>query len=109
MRYFVRMDRLKEEGMNLKQFADDSVYQKIEHLKKIKNDMEWNSPAGEAFYEVYDGMINNLYDIGLVLEKLGAFMEFCSEHYGDANKEVMGEWQEVMEEIEQSRLKSSRL
>ena len=29
------IDRLKEEGMNLKQFADDSVYQKIEHLKNV--------------------------------------------------------------------------
>jgi len=106
MRYFVRMDRLKEEGANLRTFADESVYQKVDHLKKIKTEMEWNSPAGEAFYDVYDSLINNLYDIGLVIEKLGSFMEYCSEHYTDANKEVIGEWVELIDDIERERLKN---
>ncbi len=104
MRYYVRMDKLKEESAELKKFGKEKIDNKVDHLLKIRNELEWNSPAGKEFNNMYQEMINKLYDLSKIIEKLATFMEYCSTHYEEANDKVIADWKVLLEEIEERKL-----
>ncbi len=103
MKYYVRMDKLKEEGESIRKFAREKIDYKVDHLSKLRRDIGWISPASEDFDYIYKEMVDKLFDLGTVMEKLGSFLEYSSEHYGETNEQVISDWQALMEELDAQR------
>ncbi len=105
MKYYIKVDKLKEEGADFKKFAKEEIDTRVDSLMRLKGNSGWVSPAGEEFDQMYQDMVNKLYDLGGVMEKLGSFMELCSEHYGDVNEKVINDWRAMMDEMDAERKK----
>lgn len=104
MRYYVRMDKLKEAGENLSKYANDTVKGKINELQTIINKVQWEGPAHELYLEVYKKKIKELLKIGDLIEVYGKFMVFASENYTKTNKDLIKSWQQFLEEQKQKEM-----
>lgn len=106
MKYLIKMDKLKDEGISLQKYAKTVIDEKIAYAITLRENMGWQGEAARRFDQKYQKMVSDLYELANVVEKLGSFMEFCSEHYTEVNDDVINKWTEVMEEIESRRNKN---
>ncbi len=103
MRYLIKMEVLKEEGIKLQNYAKTVVDSKIQEAIKLRENMGWQGVAASRFDQKYDQMVSGLCELSNIVEKLGSFMEFCSEHYIEANEDVVRKWAETIDEMEKNR------
>ena len=100
MKYIVSIDKLKDAGKDIKDYANNNMKSNILALYKMNRDMKWKSPAKISYTENFDTLINRLYKMENAIETYGEFLSFCSEHYGECADELQKGWEEHLKELE---------
>ena len=91
-RYYVRMEDLKEHGEEIKNYATDIVDAKIKELIKLGNELKWEGPAHDRFYESFTEKVKKIRYVAAMLEVYGKFMVMASEGYTDINDQMYKEF-----------------
>ena len=94
MRYYVNMDRLKEDGEELIHYAQNNIGTKYNEMERLLDDFEWEGEARNIFDDNYKKMIKKIEKLENIVFKLGTFMVTCSEHYNESEQEIIRKWQE---------------
>ncbi len=100
MKYKVYLDELEEESLKIINYSKNDINDKIEELKMIVNEMNWQGKARDTFVNEYNHRINKLKRINDKVRMFGEYLKFCKEHYGETNEKLKKSWEEYLNEIE---------
>ena len=98
MRYYVDIDRLKDDGEELIHYAQNNIGTKYDELLALLNNFMWEGKARDTFDRKYKKMIGKVKNIEETIVKLGIFMVTCSENYNETEDVIIAKWQEKVDE-----------
>ena len=104
MKYYVDMDKLKEDGEELIYYSKENLGTKYDELLSYLNELEWEGYSRDLFDDNYKMMIKKIKDIKDIIVKLGAFMVTCSENYNETEDKLISKWQENIQKYQNEEI-----
>lgn len=98
MRYFVDIDKLRDDGEDLINYAQNNIGTKYDELLTLLNNFEWEGKTRDLFDVKYKKLIGKVKTIEKTIVKLGIFMVTCSENYNETENVIIAKWQEKIDE-----------
>ena len=98
MRYFVDIDKLRDDGEDLINYAQNNIGTKYDELLALLNNFEWEGQTRNLFDVKYKKLIGKVKTIEETIVKLGIFMVTCSENYNETENVIIAKWQEKIDE-----------
>lgn len=98
MRYFVDIDKLRDDGEDLINYAQNNIGTKYDELLALLNNFEWEGQTRNLFDVKYKKLIGKVKTIEKTIVKLGIFMVTCSENYNETENVIIAKWQEKIDE-----------
>lgn len=96
----VYLDELEEVGNELISYSKNNIANKIEELKQVTNNFEWQSPAYNIYIREYNLKISNLERMNESLTILAEYLVRAKESYNDTNFKINNAYDELLEKIQ---------
>ncbi len=91
-KYNIHMEQLREHGKSIKKIGSDEIFNSVNEINRLANDIVWEGPARDKFKEVFEQKMQTINYIPTVIETYGKFMTTASGGYDDINDQMYDEY-----------------
>ena len=95
----VYLDELESIGNELVNYSKNEISSKIDELKNLTNNLEWNGMGYETFIEGYNNRINKIIEWNDNLTRMASFLLTAKDDYTDTNENIESKYNENLEEL----------
>lgn len=104
MKYKVYLDELEEESNKLINYSKNDINNKIEELRKIIYEINWQGNARDSYINEYNNKIEKINNMNSKIRMLGEYLKFSKEHYGETQEKLKKNWEEYLNELKKEDL-----
>jgi len=97
MAYIVDMNKLDECGKDFRKYINNNILFKIHTLNNLFKEIGWEGAAKNAYCELYERKLKDLFNFADMLEKFGYYMQFVAEKYNEVNVNSQEEFQKFVD------------
>ena len=97
-RYDIYMEKLRENGLEIKKSASEDIYTNVMEIKRLSNSIRWEGPSYDMFKQVLNKKMESIEYIPSVIEAYGNFMIQASGGYDSINDQMYDDYLRTAEE-----------
>lgn len=95
----VYLDELEETGNELVNYSKNEISSKINDLKNVTKDLDWNGIGYETFVEGYNKKVNRIVEWNENLTKMASFLLTAKNDFNDTNEDIEKQYNESLSEL----------
>ena len=97
----VYIDELETKGIELVNYSQNDISEKIDELKSIKEEFKWNGIGYLAYINQYDAVLNKIERINNNLSLIAKFLLDVKDGYEEVNMDINGVYEKALEDYEE--------
>lgn len=103
-RYDIYMEKLRDNGQDIKKTASEDIYKNIVDIKRISESIKWEGPSYDQFKKQFNQKMQSIEYIPFVIEAYGNFMIKASGGFDEINDQMYNDLLIEMEKNDKKKI-----